>query len=363
MKKLIYTLIFSILTILTIGGFSNTAFAITTTSAIEFESSPLFGTANFVPGESVTKWVKFTNSTDISLRAYLRVAEIINTNKFGDAVNLVVKKGDTILYNDTFSNFFDKEKIELSQVKAGETDIIYFIATFIPESGNNYQNKTMSFGLQAILEDVDESSDTTTVIGGSGGGTFGSKHLVISNENANFPQNNTTTSINVSWNTNIPATSQVIYGLLSEGPYTLDISAPNFGYPFSTIEADLEPSKVTNHIVTINGLPEGLYVYRVVSRASPATVGYEHTFAIAYGENNNLPKEKINGNDGVVLDELPIDENDSGIKNTIGKVLGASVGDATKVSNNFIWFALILLLIIIILIIIYRQKKKNEKSQ
>lgn len=103
----------------------------------------------------------------------------------------------------------------------------------------------MGFNLQIGFRDLDViEDDTTTSFGGSssgggiGGGpiTIGQKHLIISNEqiaNVTPPQLNT---VSVSWNTNMPATSQVIYGLVSGGPYVLNLSATNFGYSMSTVE-------------------------------------------------------------------------------------------------------------------------------
>lgn len=374
MKKFTQILILSIFTILMIGGFTKSAFADTPT--IEFQNSPLFGESNFIPGQSVTKTIKFTNNTDITRNAYIRVAEVVNTDKFGDAVTLVIKQGDTILYNDTFSNFFNKGKVNLPQVEVGNTNIISFIATFIPESNNDYQNKVMGFGLQAVLEDVEVSNDTTTVIGGSGGITLGAKHLAITNENATATGMQGT--IMISWTTNIPATSQVIYGLTSGGSYNLDLTAPNFGYPFSTIETNLDPNKKTDHIVSIINLPLGLYSYRVVSRASPATVSYEHQFTVPLlAENNNpiLNNNNLNTN-GQVLgaqnNPLALGTNNNGgldttqnaenLNNNNGdNLLGASAGNIMGLSNLSFWALLVALLLLIILIIkIIDRRRKNK---
>ena len=364
MNKFIKKLIFSIFTILIIAGFANSAFAVEDPKAIEFESTPLFGTSgtaelNFTPGNSVSRWVKFTNKTDITRHAYIRVAEVINSDNFGDAVNLVIKQGDTILYNDTFSNFFHKSKVELPQVKVGETNVINFIATFTPESTNNYQNKTMSFGLQAILEDVDETTDRTTNIGGF---VIGAKNLIISDEVAeNTGQ--TTGNITISWNTNLPATSQVIYGLASLSPYNLDLSLPNFGYPFSTIEKDL--NKVTNHTVNITNLALGEYVYRVVSRASPATVSYEHHFTISDNiKTLALDDNKILGNnaDQLTLGTTLTDETSTQEKTNLENknLLGASVGEIMGIPSIWFWIIIVILMILILFIVRKKYFKKDK---
>lgn len=359
MNKFKNILIFSILSILIIGVFTNKAFAetISNPKVIEFESSPLFGENSFVPGQSVTKTIKFTNNTDISRSAYLRVAEVVNIDKLGDSINLVIKQGNIIIYNDNFSNFFKKGKINLPQVKVGSTNTISLVATFIPESNNNYQTKVMGFGLQAILEDVEELNDNTTVIGGSNGISVGLNHLIITNENAVFLQPQDVQSVSVSWNTNIPATSQVIYGLASEGPYSLDMTSVNFGYPYST-EEDL--SKITNHNIDIHNLPQGTYVYRVVSKASPATIGYEHYFTVS-DNNKILNLDNPNNNQKVLGASTENDLNESNFgddsdKDLSGSVLGDSINTDSVVSGFWVWF-IIILFIFIIFFIYYRYKK------
>lgn len=349
-----------------IGGFTESSFA--DISAIQFQNTPLFGEANFIPGNSVSRWVKITNNTNNTHRTIVRALDINNSDHFGNVVTLQIKQNDIILYNNTFSDFFSKPEIILPQVGAGETNTIYFIATFVPESGNEYQNKTMNFSLQVGLEDVESSIDTTTTIGGGSNGsyiTLGLKTLLITNENATAV-NGELGSMTVSWTTNIPATSQVIYGLTSGGPYNLDMSAPNFGYPFSTTEEDLNVNKTTNHNVNILGLPLGTYSYRVVSRASPATIGYEYHF-VAVDERNLLALN----NKGQVLgasreESIPettkqdSDQNSEDLNNTGGNILGASAGNILGISNVSFWILIVVLLFLVFLVI-KNYLSKNKK--
>lgn len=352
-----------------IGAFAKSSFAIAQVvpKTIEFQMSPLFGESNFAPGDSVSRWVKVTNSTSDNHRTIVRALNINNESKFGDAVILQIKKGDIILYENTFSDFFNKSEIILPQVEPGETDIINFIAIFKSESGNNYQDKNMNFSLQVGLEDVESSTDVTTVIGGGGGITMGQKRLVITNESSVFTQGENN-SINIKWNTNLPATSQVIYGLTSGGPYNLDLSAVNFGYPFSTSESDLGLDKKTNHSVNINNLTDGLYGYRVVSRASPATVGYEHYFMVSNNNINlidiNTKNKNLNANQlasNLNIDKSLIESLDMNtLDEKMGNILGASAGSIMGIPNSWFWFSLILLVLLFIFIIIYRRRKNKK---
>jgi len=364
MKSLINKiLIVSIFGLLSLGLFTAPSLVlaegseyVSTSGNIIFESSPLFGTTDFVPGGSVTKYIKFKNDTDITRRTYINVANIMNTDNLGDAITLTIKQGDTTIYKNTFSKFFKKGKVELPQVKSGETNTIEFIATFAPESGDEYQSKTVSFGLQAVIEDVDESGDTT-VIGGVGGATIGHKNLIISNESA-IPENNNGNIMNITWNTNIPATSQVVYGLTSDGPYTLDLNDTNFGYPNSTKEIDL--NKVVEHLVILDNLQDGQYSYRVVSRASPPTVSYEHYFSV--GENklalNNIKPNNVllGGNNTEENNDENIINNENGNNN-----LMAAAGNIML--NPKLWIVLFLIALIILFLLWRRKKNKNKKNK
>ncbi|MFA6338597.1 MAG: fibronectin type III domain-containing protein [Candidatus Paceibacterota bacterium] len=283
LKNLIYLLVAVVLTV----GFSTQANA-TVVSSVQFEKTPLFSEVKFAPGDSVSRFVKLNNTTSSSHRVILKTKDVVKEGNLSDAVGLVIKNGETVLYDNTFSDLFSRSELILPEVPAGTEARFDFIATFKPESANEYQNSKMDFSLQIGFEDGEMVNDTVAVggqIGGGGGGggsngpiVSGLKNLIISNESissANPPQ--PTTAV-ITWDTNMPATSQVIYGLASNGPYNLDLSQSNLGYPYQTEE---NTTKVLSHSVLISNLiPEQTYSYRVVSRASPPTVSYEHTFKL-----------------------------------------------------------------------------------
>lgn len=76
----------------------------------------------------------------------------------------------------------------------------------------------------------------------------------------------------VSWETSYPATSRVIYDIVSHE--TLG-EAPNYGYAFFTIE---DSTLVTEHEITLTEVGPGItYYYRTVSHGSPESVGEEQT--------------------------------------------------------------------------------------
>jgi hypothetical protein len=145
---------------------------------------------------------------------------------------------------------------------------------------------------------------------------MGQKTLIISGENVSSAVPPQAGAVLVTWDTNIPATSQVVYGLTSGGPYSLNLTLTNFGYPFGTIE---DATKTVSHSVKLEGLvPNQFYSYRVVSRASPPTVSNEHTFML--NEDGT-----INTNSPLVIASQENGQNNSSQPQLgAGEVLGAS---------------------------------------
>lgn len=95
-KKITYLILLTIM----LCGFSQNVFA--QTSNVQFEQTPLFRNVNFIPGDSVGRWVKLNNSTLEPHRVILRVLNISNPDGLGDVIDLVIKQGSTILYDNTF---------------------------------------------------------------------------------------------------------------------------------------------------------------------------------------------------------------------------------------------------------------------
>jgi hypothetical protein len=102
---------------------------------------------------------------------------------------------------------------------------------------------------------------TTNCGGGGGGGPIG---LSIFNERI---VSTGTTTVTVTWNTNQPANSRVVYGLDSVSALG---SAPLYGYPLTTA---INTTLTTNHSMVINGIPSGIATYfRPISSDGARTV-------------------------------------------------------------------------------------------
>lgn len=110
----------------------------------------------------------------------------------------------------------------------------------------------------------------TTTIGGSGGGGGGSAGFTSLYIHSEQIANPLATSITITWYTNKPATSRVVYDTVSHPTIGY---APNYGYAFSNAE---DSTKVLFHSMTITGLtPNTVYYFRPISSASPEVYGIE----------------------------------------------------------------------------------------
>jgi hypothetical protein len=105
--------------------------------------------------------------------------------------------------------------------------------------------------------------------GGGGGGGGGFTALVLSNETITSTANSG--EVRITWNTNIPATSRVVYGITS---ITSLGSAPLYGYTNSNAT---DTTLVYNHSMTLSGLVPGVtYYFRPISTEGTQTaVGVE----------------------------------------------------------------------------------------
>lgn len=101
---------------------------------------------------------------------------------------------------------------------------------------------------------------------------FGNHKLaVLSNEES---QNIGTSTATIVWETDINATSRVIYDAVHHPVLGV---APDYGYLYST---DENGTKVTHHSIIIHSLtPSTTYYYRTISKASPESVSEEFSFS------------------------------------------------------------------------------------
>lgn len=345
---------------------------------VEFEATPLFLEANFLPSDFVERYIKITNTGDREKQVIVAAANVNDPDGFAEAFNIEIRESAILLYFDTLANFFNEDEVGLSNLGSGNQTQYDFKIALEPGTGDGYQEKQLGFdivigfqGETAVGGEGGAGGSGTTIAGGAGGGgTGGAQGLQIFNEMA-LPI--TIDQAVVTWQTNYAATSRVIYGTVS-GVFDLN-SSPNYGYPFSTLEfnAPASANGLVNHIINLSGLIPGItYYYRVVSTASPATISFERSFIINpeqlsesgefdyFGSGNNdlfggglvlgESKEVEGIIEGVTQEFVEKESKDS------DELFVAQI--ATAFSFSWPWWMLTLVLIIIYLI--FRKKKKEE---
>lgn len=344
MSKLTKILISATTSIIALGSFATIAFAATVVSFVTFTPNPLFVQGNFLPADEATGVVEVRNSGTSPQIVITEAVHVSDPDNLSSQLHLLITKtsGGTALYDGSFKTFLTGGEKVLSGLPGSSNETYTFVVTFNDINDNLYQGKTLDFNLcvgfqggqtrcgDTVVGDGEDTgggdnSDGGGTILGSGGSSSGggssTRHLVISNEQAininadgTIPGSGTAT---ITWDTNLLSTSQVVYGPAS-GSYTLNLIPPNFGYPASTTE---ETTKVMHHSMFLTGLtPGAIYKYRVVSRASPPTISYEHQFTVPIS--------------GFGSTELGAESAPLGISNGEGSVLGASSENSEAVSGS-----------------------------
>ena len=295
MNKIIKTLISIVTAAIALGGFATIAFAAQPVPFVTFTPNPLFVQGNFLPTDEATGMVEVRNSGTNPQIVITEAVHVSDPDNLSSQLHLLITKasGGAALYDGSFKTFLAGGEKVLSELSGSSNETYTFVVTFNNIDDNSYQGKTLDFNLcvgfqggqtrcgDTVVGDEEDigggdNNDGGGIILGSGGSSRGggTAHLLISNEQAT----DVSTTATITWETNLLSTSQVVYGLASGGPYTLVLTPPNFDYPLGTAE---DPTKVINHSMTLTGLtPGATYIYRVVSRASPPTISYEHEFTV-----------------------------------------------------------------------------------
>lgn len=337
--------------------------------SVNFSPNPLFEISNFLPGDIASGKIEITNSGDVDRDAYIEAVNVSNSDNLASQMKLkILDSSNQEIYNDNFANFLNIGPIKLENISTGDTGSYILEVSFIEDSDNDYQDKNLGFdicvgfagGNEYCTNEVDVSDENETGSGSSGtSGSIssfsGGSSLLIFNERNQEPIPPETTFITIYWNTNKPATSQVIYGPANQ-IYILDLNdLPTLGYMFATPE---DMTKVTEHMMIIGNLTLGqTYKYRVVSRASPPTVSYEHEFTVpASLEVNNIynNSSEIEGEIlGVSDSQIP--EDDNKIKTQEENNIAA----VAEVGENVLWWWLLIFAIIIYIIWMSFRKRQR----
>lgn len=262
---------------------------------VNFEKTPLFSEANFLPGTVVDRDVEVTNNTDGSKQI---ITEAINQNDpdgFGDVLQIIITEGITQLFDGTLVDFLNAGEVALSPLGAHSSTTYTYSVSFASGVGNSYQEKSLGFdilvGFEGDQGNNENGNGGNSGGGGNGGGGNGGgggsgggggesapPGLTITGESVRAANVDETTAT-IEWDTSYTSTSRVVYDTAS-GVFSFS-NLPNYGYSFSTTESDTPatPNGVLHHTVFISGLTQNTtYYFRTISHASPDTVSFEHSF-------------------------------------------------------------------------------------
>lgn len=208
---------------------------------------------NTLPGGS---WVYPTNDSTISGTISLNFAAT-DTNSGVASVVYQYKADDGVdTFHDITGSTWDTTALPLGN---------YILRAVVTDNAGNVSGNSGEFDITVGVAAVISSQNAIGVTGGN---------------------------IVVTWTTDRPTTSRVVYDTVSHPDLG---TGDNYGYAFSTIE---DTNKVTSHSVTITGLGTGVtYYYRVISHGSPTAIGGEG-YAITL--TNAGPPEVSGGTTGVL---------------------------------------------------------------
>jgi hypothetical protein len=362
---------------------------------VEFQQTPLFNEANFLPGEGITRWAKVTNNSGQTQRIAVQPLNITDLNRLGDVLNLEIKEGGVTRYNNALSTFFAGGENYLSDLANGATSQYDFTVSFYSGSQNTFQGKTLGFdiliGFQGTEGGILPGAGSTSGGGGGGGGPPGMlpPGLTIQNETTVNPS---VDSVTITWTTSYPATSQVIYALGSES-HILDLTdtvgaPPKYGYARTTLEYDTPANikGVLPHSITITGLTSGTtYYYRTVSHGSLA-ISTEHSFttltleeAVAQATQQMAAAAVPAGVGGAEIITVPAEGTTSvatepavagnllpapsAQTQTAGIGIAAATGMILKdISQSFLKSILVILALIILIFLISKEIRRKKKQ-
>jgi len=173
MNKILKTILISSIVVFGVCLiFTETVHAQTSDFVVEFEkgpSLPLFSEANFLPGDSVSRWIKVTNNSTGIFKIATKADNWIDNDGLSNVLNLEIKQGGASLYNKKLSDFFSDGEVFLSDLAGNGTQTQYdYIISFNSGAGDIYQGKSLKFDILIGYQGLAPSGGTYTFVGGGG---------------------------------------------------------------------------------------------------------------------------------------------------------------------------------------------------
>jgi hypothetical protein len=259
--------------------------------AVTFEQTPLFSELEVKPGDMVTRTVLVTNNGSENHTVITTTQNVDNTDAFGDALDLDIDFGVVNKFSNTFTNFFAESELVLGILLPGQSVILSYSVGVNPSAGNVYQGTEMTFDLLVGFQEGEVVPDTTpptptpSPAPSAGGGVISTAPAFFISNVRILSQDALLGTATIAWDTNLLASSQIVYGPESGAPYSLNAGETFFGYPQGLAEVF---SNTIAHQMTLTGLTAGeTYRFRTASRPSSAgsqSTSFEFSFTLGQEE-------------------------------------------------------------------------------
>lgn len=140
---------------------------------VQFEKTPLFSEVNFLPGDTISRWIKVYNYTGQTLGISVAAIKVDDPDGLGSVLPFQIKQGANILYDGTLASFFAAGEVYLSDLDNGSQAQYDFYVTFDANSGDEYAGKILGFDFNIISSGGETTLMTMTTFEGGGGGVGG----------------------------------------------------------------------------------------------------------------------------------------------------------------------------------------------
>ncbi|MFH1889996.1 MAG: hypothetical protein ABIJ91_00275 [Candidatus Kuenenbacteria bacterium] len=140
-----------------------------------FNPNPLFGEANFAPGQSAVGFVEIKNKSGQEKLIAAQCANVDDPQAMGDVLNLEINENSQNLFDDNLTSFFNAGQIFLSSLSNNASTTYEFIIGLNPDIGSEFQgmalnNFDISIGFFGEEDASVQSSSSNG--GGTGGGGY-----------------------------------------------------------------------------------------------------------------------------------------------------------------------------------------------
>lgn len=324
---------------------------------VVFEATPLFSEAKIMPGDSVSRTIVVTNNNPEE-----EAIETLATNVFSDGLasylNLTVTGHGESYFNGSLQQFFATSPLSLGNLAPASSRTYTFTASLPSAIGN--ASMLTNAGFDLVIGFVGGEQVMDNPVRRTGGGDDSLTRLRLFNEQV-VDISVASSSAVISWNSNLPASSYLVCGKVSGGPFVLTNDAPLFGYQFLIPEV---ATRVENHSLVVSGLDLVDYECRPAGRMSsdglftvgqPVRLGFPGPLVAGASITTvSNPVDKVNEDKNVAWPGRVL-----GDQISRWPLWGLSLGNGGIFTPKFFWLSLVSLLLLFGLFIVGIKKKSS----